>query len=91
MADSTPAAQLDELIATTFDAVRPVLADQITVELPLLAYLNLKGRVTEDGGLTIRRPVLFAFNDTVGSYSGYDLIDTTPQDGFGYAEYDYAA
>lgn len=89
MADITPAAQLDELIATTFDKVRPVLADQITVELPLLAWLNSKARVTEDGGLTIRRPVLFAFNDTVGSYSGYDLIDTTPQDGFGYAEYNW--
>lgn len=87
MADSTPAAQLDELIATTFDKVRPVLTDQITVELPLLAFLNAKARVTEDGGLTIRRPVVYAFNDTVGSYAGYDLIDTTPQDGFGYAEY----
>lgn len=87
MADTTPAAQLDELITTTFDKVKSVLVDQITVELPLLAALNSKARVTEDGGLTIRRPVLFAFNDTVGSYSGYDLIDTTPQDGFGYAEY----
>jgi hypothetical protein len=89
MADTTAAAQLDELIATTFDKVKPVLADQITVELPLLAALNAKSRVTEDGGLTIRRPVMYAFNDTVGSYSGYDLIDTTPQDGFGYAEYDW--
>jgi len=87
MADTTPASQLDELIATTFDKVKPVLVDQITSDMPLLAWLNLKTRVTEDGGLTIRRPVLFAFNDTVGSYSGYDLIDTTPQDGFGYAEY----
>lgn len=86
---ATAAALLDELIATTFDKVRPVLADQITVELPLLAWLNSKGRVSEDGGLTLRRPVLFAFNDTVGTYSGYDLIDTTPQDGFGYAEYDW--
>ena len=89
MADDTPSAQLDELIATTFDKVKGVLADQITVELPLLAYLNSKARVTEDGGLTIRRPVMFAYNDTVGSYSGYDLIDTTPQDGFGYVEYDW--
>jgi hypothetical protein len=87
MADTTPAAQLDELIATTFDEVAPVLADQITLDLPLLAYLNTKSKVTTDGGLTIRKPVLFAFNDTVGSFSGYDLIDTTPQDGFGYAEY----
>lgn len=89
MADTTASVQLDELIATTFDAVRPVLADQITTDIPLIAYLNMKGRVTDDGGLTLRRPVLFAFNDTVGTYSGYDLIDTTPQDGFGYAEYDW--
>lgn len=87
MADSTPAAQLDELITSTFDNVRPVLVDQITVELPLLAALNSKSRVTEDGGLTIRRNLSFAFNDTVGTYAGYDLLDTTPQDGIGYAEY----
>lgn len=86
---ASPAAQLDEIIATTFDKVRPVLADQITVELPLLAALNSKGSVTEDGGKRIVRPVLYALNDTVGSYDGYDLIDTTPQDGFGEAVYDW--
>lgn len=86
---ATAAAQLDELIATTFDKVRPVLADQITTEVPLLAALNSKMKVTEDGGKRIVRPVLFAFNDTVGSYDGYDLIDTTPQDGFGDAIYEW--
>lgn len=86
---ATPAAQLDELFATTFQKVKPVLADQITKETPLLAALNAKSRVTEDGGLSIRRPVLFELNDTVGSYDGYDAIDVTPQDGFGYAEYSW--
>jgi hypothetical protein len=86
---ASPAAQLDEVIATTFDKVRPVLADQITVELPLLAALNSKGSVVEDGGKRIVKPVLYALNDTVGSYDGYDLIDTTPQDGFGEAVYDW--
>jgi hypothetical protein len=86
---ASPAAQLDEIIATTFDKVKPVLADQITVELPLLAALNSKGSVVEDGGKRIVKPVLFALNDTVGSYDGYDLIDTTPQDGFGEAVYDW--
>jgi len=81
--------QLDEIIATTFDKVKASLADQITVELPLLAALNSKGSVTEDGGKRIVRPVLYALNDTVGSYDGYDLIDTTPQDGFGEAVYDW--
>ncbi len=86
---ATPAAQLDELIATTFDKVRPVLADQITLEVPLFAALNSTGSVTEDGGKRIVKPLLFAFNDTVGSYDGYDLIDTTPQDGFGDAVYEW--
>lgn len=86
---ASPAAQLDEIIATTFDKVRPVLADQITVELPLLAALNSKGSVIEDGGKRIVFPVLYALNDTVGSYDGYDLLDTTPQDGFGEAVYDW--
>ena len=86
---ASPAAQLDEIIATTFDKVKATLADQITVELPLLAALNSKGSVVEDGGKRIVKPVLYALNDTVGSYDGYDLIDTTPQDGFGEAVYDW--
>ncbi len=86
---ATPAAQLDELFATTFQKVRATLADQVTKETPLLAALSTKSRVSEDGGLTIRRPVMFELNDTVGSYSGYDPIDVTPQDGFGYAEYSW--
>lgn len=86
---ATPAAQVDQLIATTFEKVKPVLADNITNDLPLLAFLNGKSKVSVDGGLAIRRPVMFALNGTVGSYSGYDVIDTTAQGGFGYAEYSW--
>ena len=78
------------MVTTTLDAVRPTLTDQISNENALLAWLNMKSRVTMDGGTVIRRPLLFAFNDTVGSYSGYDLIDVTPQEGFGWAEYPWA-
>jgi len=86
---ATPVAQLDELFATTFPKVKATLSDQITKTTPLLAALDSKAKVTEDGGLTIRRPVMFDLNDTVGSYDGYDPIDVTPQDGFGYAEYSW--
>jgi hypothetical protein len=86
---ATAAAQLDEIIASAFDNVKGTLADQVTVELPLLAALNSKGSVTEDGGKRIVKNVLHGLNDTVGSYDGYDLIDTTPQDGFGQAVYDW--
>ncbi len=34
-----------------------------------------------DGGESITFPIMYEANSTVGSYSGYDLIDTTPQDG----------
>jgi len=86
---ASPAVQLDELFATTFQKVKATLADQVTKTTPLLAALDSKAKVTEDGGLTLRRPVLFDLNDTVGSYDGYDPIDVTPQDGFGYAEYSW--
>lgn len=86
---ATPVVQLDELFATTFQKVKATLADQVTKTTPLLAALDSKAKVTEDGGLTLRRPVLFELNDTVGSYDGYDPIDVTPQDGFGYAEYSW--
>jgi hypothetical protein len=77
----------DTLVSTTLDKVRPKLTDQISTENVLLAWLSANARVTVDGGTVIRRPLLFAFNDTVGSYSGYDLIDVTPQVGIGWAEY----
>jgi len=79
--------QFDVLVTTTLDKVRPVLRDQISNENALTAYLNMKSRVTLDGGTVIRRPLLTAFNDTVSSYSGYDLIDTTPQEGLGWVEF----
>jgi hypothetical protein len=82
--------QFDVLVTTTLDKIRPVLTDQISNENVLLAWLNSKSRVTIDGGTVIRRPVLTAFNDTVGSYSGYDVIDTTPQEGMGWAEFPWA-
>lgn len=86
---ATPVDQLDQLVATTFDKVKPVLADQITTKIALLAALNSKSKVTFDGGLTIRKPLVYAYNSTVGSYAGYDAIDTTPQGGLGYAEYEW--
>lgn len=84
---ATPSDQLDQLIATTFESVRPALADNITVDLPLLAFLDSKAKVTVDGGRSIVRPLMYALNDTVKSYDGYDLFDTTAQGGIGEAIY----
>ncbi len=78
----------EELVATTLDNyISNELADNVSSQIALYAFLQSKNKVTEDGGLTIREPLMYALNDTVASYSGYDTIDVTPQDGIGYAEY----
>lgn len=41
-----------------------------------------------DGGRQIVEPLLYATNSTAGSYDGYDVLDTDPQDGMTNAEYD---
>ena len=80
----------DELVATTLDNyISSTLADNVSSEIALYAWLLSKDKVAEDGGLTIREPLMYALNDTVASYSGYDPIDVSPQDGIGYAEYDW--
>lgn len=80
----------DELVATTIDNyISNTLADNVSSQIALYAFLSSKGKVTEDGGLTIREPLLYALNDTISSYEGYDTIDVTPQDGVGYAQYDW--
>jgi hypothetical protein len=83
----TPANQLDQLLATTFDNWRTDLVDQTVKKSSVLAALETKTKVVEQGGNTIRQPVMFALNDTVKFYSGYDLFDTTPQGGLGYIEF----
>lgn len=78
----------DELVATTLDNyISNTLADNVSSQIALYSWLLQKDRVTEDGGASIREPLMYALNDTVGSYDGYDTIDLTPQTGIGYAEY----
>lgn len=81
--------QFNALVTTTLDKVRSTLTNQILRKQKILAWLNANSRVTVDGGLTIRRPMIYDYNSTVGSYSMYDLIDTTPQDGLGFAQYEW--
>jgi hypothetical protein len=45
--------------------------------------------VLEEGGTSIVEPLIYTANDTTSSYSGYDAIDLTPQEGITAAEYDW--
>lgn len=84
---ATPADQLNQLLATTLDNWRPKLVDQTIKKSSVLAALELKSSVTLQGGNTIKQPLMYALNDTVKFYDGYDLFDTTPQGGLGHAIY----
>jgi hypothetical protein len=80
----------DALLSTTLQNYRPTLVDNIFTARVLLEHLNSAGRVVvETGGTQIIEPLVYAQNNTVGSYSGYDAIDLTPQEGISAAEYDW--
>lgn len=86
MAPANPS--FDALVSTTIKNYRALLADNITAHQALWMQLKDKGFFREeDGGTSIVEPLLTGQNTTVRSYSGYDLIDVTPQEGISAAEY----
>jgi hypothetical protein len=78
------------LLSTTLQNYQPTLVDNIFKDLVLLNHLNERGRVrVEEGGSQIVEPLMYAVNGTAASYSGYDAIDLTPQDGITAATFDW--
>jgi len=78
------------ILSTTLQNYQPTLVDNIFKDLVLLNHLNERGRVqVEEGGTSIVEPLMYAVNNTVSSYSGYDAIDLTPQDGISAAEFQW--
>src|SRR5258708_5664601 len=77
------------LLATTLPAHSRQMADNIFTAVPLLAFLALKNRITEDGGSTLVRPVMYSKNSTAKSYAADDVLDTTIQDPFTAAQWQW--
>lgn len=83
-------ANYDALLTTTMDNYRSTLVDNVFTDNPLFDMLKSKGKIrTEDGGAKLIVPLMYGQNETVASYSGYDTLDITPQDGISAAEYDW--
>ena len=81
---------MNALFSTTLQNYQPTLVDNIFKDLVLLNHLNTGGRVVmEEGGTQIVEPVLYEANTTAASYSGYDNIALTPQEGITAAIYDW--
>ena len=80
----------DQLVSTALKNYRSTMADNITLQIALLAKLKELGFMREEeGGTSIVEPLMIAENSTVSSYSGYDIIDTTPQTGMTAAEFNW--
>jgi hypothetical protein len=83
-------ANFDALLSTTLANYRKQLTDNIFTARPLTYFLTDKGRLRMvDGGTKIVEPLIYGQNSTVASYSGYDTIGLTAQDGMSAAEYDW--
>ena len=80
----------DNLLTTTLANYRKTLTDNIFTARPLTYTLMEKGRIRMlNGGTKIVEPLIYGLNSTVGSYSGYDSIALTPQEGISAAEFEW--
>lgn len=89
---------IDALLSTTLANYRNKLEDNIFDQYPLLSWLNGKlGTISrgsklkklKDGGETIIEQLMYEVNTTANSYAGYEVLDTTPQDGITWAQYNW--
>lgn len=82
---------VDALLSTTLSAIpKNKFADNIFTKIPLFMWFKKKAKMTLDGGASLVLPLMYAKNSTAKSYSGYGIIDTTPQEGLTAAQYIWA-
>jgi hypothetical protein len=81
---------IGEIVATTLRNRSGKLADNVLNHNALFARLNKKGMVKPvSGGREIVQELEYAENGTTSWYSGYEVLDITPQDVFDAATYDW--
>jgi hypothetical protein len=93
MAPSSLTLQYDAVLSTTLMNYRRVLEDAISTSNSLLFYLIKKNKngykkVTEIGD-RMGMPLMYELGNA-DSYSGYDVLDTTPADGITMAFFNWA-
>lgn len=81
---------IGEIVATTLRNRSGQLKDNVLNHNALFQRLNTKGNVKPvDGGREIVEELEYAENGTAGWYSGYEVLDTTPQEVFDAATFDW--
>ena len=80
--------EFDSLMTETLRKVLPGMPDIVSKNNALLSFLSKSGNIREeDGGYSIDQRLEYAENGTYKRYSGWDPLDTTPQDVFTTAVY----
>lgn len=82
MAATSTTDTFTELLTSTMRDIAPEVINNIFNDFPTLMWLEKKGGVRKDvsGGHQIRVHVNYAKNTTAAAMSGYDVVDTSPQD-----------
>lgn len=80
----------DQISAITYRKFVPKLVDNIFDSDPLLQRAKSKGWYTaQNGGLTINQPLMYAQISASGSYNPTDTLNTTDNDTFTAAQFDW--
>jgi len=81
---------IGEIVTTTLRNRSKKLADNVLNHNALFMVMNKKGNVRPaSGGREIIEELEYAENGTAGWYTGYEILDTTPQEVFDAATYDW--
>ncbi|MGE3231735.1 MAG: phage major capsid protein, partial [Hyphomicrobium sp.] len=88
---TTANANWSELVTSTYALRRKKVTSNVLNANVLTSYLGQRGNIVEeaDGGRTLVEELSFAANSTVKWYSGYEVLDITPQTVLSAAEYPY--
>lgn len=84
-----PNSSFSDIITTTLQGYSGELADNITNHNALLRAIDRKGNKQVATGRTIVQEIEYATNGTVQYYSGSEALDTSAQDTFTAAEFNY--
>lgn len=76
-----PQINIGELLSTTMPEYGRNVADNVTGSTALTKKLREKGRIKPwNGGVDIREPLMYAFNNTFMWYTGYEFLNVTPNE-----------
>lgn len=87
---ASPNATFTELVSSTFRNHSKEIKDNVSKNNAFYSYLERKGLIsTEDGGLSIVKPLDYASNSTYQRYSAFDVLNVGQSDVITAAEFQW--